>query len=259
MTAKLFVQGYGMKGFANYFVCQLNWFIIMNDFGFPPFQLLFSNGIFLHEHAEQDIYNPTDPYFGNSLLKASNPTACGNFNKEGELIDWLYMKQAKSDLRMSALLCRTRADSTIYFTNFFEYSECRIQQISPYSNRPVCYTTEAVKYAQSGYFYANFIGQLFNNIICKTRRESVFTQGMHNLNMYFGMTTEIMIGFILAYIYPINIVFGSRDNIFMHFGIVAVPVSLLILLLEEVRRYLLRRLPPDSKGRPNWFERCTLW
>lgn len=47
VTAKLFVQGYGMKGFANFFVCQLNWFIIMNDFGFPPFQLLFSNGILL--------------------------------------------------------------------------------------------------------------------------------------------------------------------------------------------------------------------
>lgn len=50
VTAKLFVQGYGMKGFANFFVCQLNWFIIMNDFGFSPFQLVFSNGIF--------IYNP---------------------------------------------------------------------------------------------------------------------------------------------------------------------------------------------------------
>lgn len=76
---------------------------------------------------------------------------------------------------------------------------------------------------------------------------------MHNLNMYFGITTEIMIGFILAYVYPINIVFGSRDNIFMHFGIISIPFSLLILLLEELRRYWIRTLPPDEKGRPNWF------
>lgn len=48
VTSTMFIQGYGMKGFATYFVCQLNWFIIMNDFGFPPFQLLFSNGIFIY-------------------------------------------------------------------------------------------------------------------------------------------------------------------------------------------------------------------
>lgn len=82
---------------------------------------------------------------------------------------------------------------------------------------------------------------------------------MHNMNMYFGMTTEILIGFILAYVYPINVVFGSRDCIFIHFGIVVVPIALLILLFEEVRKYLLRSLPPTDKGKPNWFERCTLW
>jgi sodium/potassium-transporting ATPase subunit alpha len=76
---------------------------------------------------------------------------------------------------------------------------------------------------------------------------------MHNLNMYFGMTTEIMIGLILAYVYPINVVFGSRDNTFLHFGIVVVPVSLIILCFEEVRKYLLRKIPPDEKGKPNWF------
>lgn len=145
------------------------------------------------------------------------------------------------------------------FKQKFVFGECRVQQISPISNRPVCFTTEAVKYAQSAYFYANFTGQLFNNIITKTRRESVFTQGMHNMNMYFGMTTEILIGFILAFVYPINVVFGSRDNIFIHWGIVSVPISLLLLTLEEIRKYLLRTLPPDEKGRPNWFERCTLW
>lgn len=159
---------------------------------------------------------------------------------------------------MSALKCSEEGGKAV-FRSYFDYGECRVQQISPYSNRPVCFTTEAVKYAQSSYFYTNFVGQLFNNIITKTRRESVFTQGMHNLNMYFGMSTEILIGFCLAYIYPINIVFGSRDNIFMHFGIVAVPISLLLLLIEEIRRYLIRVLPPDPKGRPNWFERCTLW
>jgi sodium/potassium-transporting ATPase subunit alpha len=117
----------------------------------------------------------------------------------------------------------------------------------------VCYTTEAIKYAQSAYFYSNVIGQIFNNIITKTRRESIFSQGMHNMNMFFGMSTELIILFVLAFVSPINVVFGSRDNTFMHFGIVAVPVSLLVLALEETRKYLIRNLPPDEKGRPNWF------
>ncbi|CAM6004648.1 unnamed protein product [Sphagnum balticum] len=162
------------------------------------------------------------------------------------------MRQATTDLRMSALSC-SMSGNTPVFTPLLQYGECRVQQISPYSNRPVCFTTEASKYSQSAYFYTNFVGQLFNNIICKTRRESVFAQGMNNVNMYFGMTTELLIGFALGYIYPINIVFGSRDCIFMHYGVIAIPTSLLIFAFEEIRRYLIRNLPPDSKGRPNWF------
>lgn len=83
MTAKLFVQGYGMKGFISFFVCQLNWFIIMNDFGFTPFSLLFSNGIKIYDHADQDIYNPNDRYFGNSKLASANINNCGSFQDGG--------------------------------------------------------------------------------------------------------------------------------------------------------------------------------
>ena len=212
VTIKLFVQGYGFKGFINYFACQLAWFIVMNDFGFPAFQLLYTNGISIYLHADSDLYNPTSPYFGNSKLAAAGYTKCSDFTSNAQLIDWLYSRQASTDLRMSALNCHEGTPLT--FTPIYNYSDCRVQQISPISNRPVCFTSEAVKYAQSSYFYTNFVGQLFNNIVTKTRRESVFTQGMHNMNMYFGMTTELMIGLILAYVKPINVVFGSRDNTF---------------------------------------------
>lgn len=188
------MQGYGLKGFCNFFACMLAWIIVVNDFGFPPFQLVMANGIFLSEHNDQDVYNPSSAYFGNSklandissgVIKSCDDFNLASVNKNRVLIDWLYSKQAKSDLRMSALICT----GNLVFSQKFTFGECRVQQISPISNRPVCFTTEAIKYAQSAYFYANFTGQLFNNIITKTRRESVFTQGMHNMNMYFGMTT----------------------------------------------------------------------
>jgi sodium/potassium-transporting ATPase subunit alpha len=70
----------------------------------------------------------------------------------------------------------------------FNYSECRVQQISPITNRPVCFTTEAAKYGQSSYFYSNVIGQVMNNFVLKTRRESIFKQGMNNMFLYFGLT-----------------------------------------------------------------------
>lgn len=91
---------------------MLAWVIVANDFGFPPFQLIMANGIFISEHNPQDVYNPSSAYFGNSKL-ASDVTngiikSCDDFksesvNKNRVLIDWLYSKQASSDLRMSAL------------------------------------------------------------------------------------------------------------------------------------------------------------
>ncbi len=50
VTLKLFLQGYGLKGFCNFFACMLAWIIVVNDFGFPPFQLVMANGIFISGH-----------------------------------------------------------------------------------------------------------------------------------------------------------------------------------------------------------------
>ena len=170
VTLKLFLQGYGLKGFCNFFACMLGWLIVANDFGFPPFQLYMKNGIFLYKHNPQDIYNPTDAYFGNSKLAGDISSGaiktCSDFNSKTVLIDWLYSQQASWDLRMSAVECH----GNLRFSAIFTFGECRVQQISPYTNRPVCFTTEGIKYAQSSYFYTTFVSQLFNNITTKTRR-----------------------------------------------------------------------------------------
>jgi sodium/potassium-transporting ATPase subunit alpha len=68
-----------------------------------------------------------------------------------------------------------------------------------------------------------------------------------------------MIMFGLAFVQPLNIVFGTRDCIFMHFGIIAVPFGLFRLILDEIRKYLMRNLPPGDFGKPNYMIRTTLW
>jgi len=82
---------------------------------------------------------------------------------------------------------------------------------------------------------------------------------MDNPVGYFGITTECMIMLGLAFILPLNIVFGTRDNIFMHFGIIAIPFGLLRMLIDEIRKLLMRSLPPGDFGKPNYLIRTTLW
>lgn len=75
----------------------------------------------------------------------------------------------------------------------------------------------------------------------------------------FGLGAEAMMGFSLAYSTPWIWMIGTRDVAFEHFGISAIPFSIIQLLLDELRKYLIRNLPPDKNGKPNWFVRNTLW
>jgi len=68
-----------------------------------------------------------------------------------------------------------------------------------------------------------------------------------------------MLVFLVTYFQPFNTAFGTRDNIFMHFGMAAIPFTILQFILDELRKYLLRILPSDSKGKPHWFVRAALW
>jgi hypothetical protein len=58
------------------------------------------------------------------------------------MVDWIYTKHAFVDLRMAALKCD---DWTIpgkaIITQAFNWGACQVQQISPFTNLPVCYTT----------------------------------------------------------------------------------------------------------------------
>lgn len=145
------------------------------------------------------------------------------------------------------------------YSQMITWGTCNVQQISPISNLPVCYTTEACKYAQTGYFIGVVWGQVLNFLVCKTRKLSVITQGVSNTFMFFSFVTEIMLVLVVTFFRPFNVAFGLRDNIFMHYGVSALPFSMLQLLVDEVRKYLIRSLPADEKGKPHWFTRAALW
>lgn len=62
-----------------------------------------------------------------------------------------------------------------------------------------------------------------------------------------------MLVIICAYFYPFNIAFSTRDNIFMHFGTASIPFAMLQLIIDEIKKYLIRNLPASDKGKPNFF------
>jgi hypothetical protein len=107
--------------------------------------------------------------------------------------------------------------------------------------------------------FANVVNQIFNWIMCRTRRDSAVLKRFNNPIFVFGLGAEAMMGFSLAYSTPWIWMIGTRDVAFEHFGISAIPFSIIQLLLDELRKYLIRNLPPDKNGKPNWFVRNTLW
>jgi sodium/potassium-transporting ATPase subunit alpha len=54
-----------------------------------------------------------------------------------------------------------------------------------------------------------------------------------------------MLILITAYINVFYVAFGTRDNIFMHFGTPAIPFAIFQLVIHEVRVFLIRNLQPD--------------
>merc|ERR1711971_1292997 len=105
----------------------------------------------------------------------------------------------------------------------------------------------------TAFFVSIVIVQWADLIICKTRKNSVFQQGMKNHFMNFGLVFETVLAAILSYtpgmdkglrMYPLKI----------NWWLPAMPFSLLIFVYDECRKTLLRRNGPGS-----WVERGTYY
>ena len=77
--------------------------------------------------------------------------------------------------------------------------------------------------------------------------------------MFFSITTEILLVLAITFVRGMNVAFGTRDNIFMHYGTAALPFVILQLVMDEARKYFIRTLPADAAGKPHWFTRAALW
>ena len=104
----------------------------------------------------------------------------------------------------------------------------------------------------TAFFVSIVVVQWADLIICKTRKLSVFQQGMNNWVMNFGLIFETLLAAFLSYtpgmdkglkMYPLK----------FNWWFPALPFSLLIFVFDETRKFLLRRNPGG------WVEKETYY
>merc|ERR1712210_310182 len=105
----------------------------------------------------------------------------------------------------------------------------------------------------TAFFVSIVVVQWADLIICKTRKNSVFQQGMKNHFMNFGLLFETCLAAFLSYT-P-----GMDKGLRMYplkptWWLPAIPFSVLIFCYDEIRKTLLRRNGPGS-----WIERETYY
>lgn len=269
VTKKLLCLSYLQLGVIQTAGGFLTFFLVMNDFGFPPGSLLGLISVPYLHHNPGDVFDPNHRFLGNTnvkcdgnILKNINPTGRESINTDtinGHTLDWLFTQDINQDTRMG-FLDYSCANNDEKATSLIKFSKCSVFQISPISGRPICFTTEALKYGQTSFFFSVVITQFSNSLACKTRKLSLSYQGLSNYFMMLGWAIEFMITIFLGYCRPINHVFNTRDLNFFHYGIFAMLFSILVLCFDEFRKFLIRNFPkPKDKDKPNWFEINVLY
>ncbi|XP_056287553.1 sodium/potassium-transporting ATPase subunit alpha-1 isoform X1 [Pseudoliparis swirei] len=104
----------------------------------------------------------------------------------------------------------------------------------------------------TAFFASIVVVQWADLIICKTRRNSVFQQGMNNKILIFGLFEETALAAFLSYCPGMDVALRMYP-LKPSWWFCAFPYSLLIFIYDEIRKLILRRSPGG------WVERETYY
>ncbi|XP_010892776.1 sodium/potassium-transporting ATPase subunit alpha-1 [Esox lucius] len=104
----------------------------------------------------------------------------------------------------------------------------------------------------TAFFVSIVITQVADLIIVKTRKNSIFQQGMGNRVLIFGIITESALALFLSYCPGMDVAVRMYPLKFL-WWFCALPYALLIFVYDEVRKYILRRNPGG------WVEQETYY
>lgn len=114
--------------------------------------------------------NPLVPYFvsGGQPQNCQQATQNGNLAANTNFPYWLSTINDKVDIRATFVKC-CESDPTA-FCSQFSWPTDYLDSTSPVSGIPAAFTTEALYYAQSGYFVTIVMVQWSNVFACKSRK-----------------------------------------------------------------------------------------
>ncbi|EAR95708.2 Na,H/K antiporter P-type ATPase alpha subunit family protein (macronuclear) [Tetrahymena thermophila SB210] len=267
VSTKLMVHSYGLMGIHSMACGFLAYFISLNYYGFEVLELF---GMSLYDAyyppiQEFGTISEAHPYYakyGHFGRSFNSNVMLGNAKCQDDItqmkaikdqswtIDWFQVDQGKYDLRKAFVKCGSDGN---WYSLVGSWSDCNIHSDHNYSDfvgNTACYTTDALKYAQSSFFVCIVIFQWSNIFACKSRKSSFATSAV-NYKIFQGIIFETCLAILLVLCPGVNTVFGGRPLDFFQFGCSGIPFSIMILCWEEIRKYLLRQ--------NRWFLKYSYW
>ncbi|GLC55060.1 hypothetical protein PLESTB_000939400 [Pleodorina starrii] len=124
---------------------------------------------------------------------------------------------------------------------------------APQNVPDLTYQRAALSQGQSAYFVAVVLNKIIAALMSKTRKLSIFSQGvLNNKFMLMGFVLESIIVVLIIYVPPLNVVFSTGPLYGLHW-LPGLPWFLLCFLYDEGRKALMRASPGG------WVERLTYW
>mmetsp|Transcript_13635 Transcript_13635/g.23219 ORF Transcript_13635/g.23219 Transcript_13635/m.23219 type:complete len:430 (-) Transcript_13635:39-1328(-) len=240
VNAKLISFAYFQIGVIQASAGIYTYFLVMNDYGIRPSALW---NLALEKKpfpAESDIYDPSARFFGNT--NTTTP------EDQWDSLAWDKTKHGRFDIR-------------IFYQGFRDadaWTKCRWEPNGDYpslytqsvvTDWEICYTTEALKFAQSGYLVSIVCVQWADLMICKTRNLSLAQQGMVNTFGNFGLFFETALVAVLLYVPFLNIALGTRQIAPAHFAVPTFTFYVAIFFYDELRKIWLRNGMVREEGR----------
>ena len=227
------------------------YFMVLNDFGVRPSTLFGLSGIKAPVPKPDDVWTPgEEKYDSNRMYTNIN----GNTNvASGDKISlgWDLTRSNKIDIRLfySYNFERKPEDWTKCRWAPDDESLPRYYRISSVSDYPICYSTEALKYAQAAYLVSIVVCQAAGLISAKTRNLSLYQQGMINMMGNFGLFSEFALVSFLLYVKPLNLPLGTRQIPLPHFAVPSLTFYISIFFYDELRKLYIRKGMVKENGR----------
>ncbi|XP_069677682.1 sodium/potassium-transporting ATPase subunit alpha-like [Periplaneta americana] len=201
----------------------------------------------VYEKAESDIMkraprNPKKDRLVNSRMLTMTYIQIGGMQAAAGFFTYFVIMAEHGFLPLDLIGLRKKWDSKVI--NDLEDS---FGQEWTYAERKVLEYT-----CHTAYFVAIFIVQIADVIICKTRHNSIFSQGMTNWPLNWGIIIQTAIAIGIVYIPGIHEIIKFYP-LQVHWWFLSLPYFFLIILYDEMRRFWIRRHPGC------WLEKETFY